>query len=160
MTTPQRTVTVMASLIAFSVVVEGVLLFLLVGKMNPAKPIREETVERTESYQPTDVPPVSHPQARPSAGAVVIAGLVITPLMMLIAVPILALYFLPTIIAFWRGHQSWMAIALLNVLSGSCIGLSCFGMGPLGLGWILALIWSLSGVWSNEHHHYHYTTRP
>jgi hypothetical protein len=156
MTTPQRTVTVMASLIAFSVVVEGVLLFLLVGKMNPAPPVREEVKVPTEDYSPALVQPAAPPQTKPSAGAVIIAGLVITPLMVLIAVPILALYFLPTIIAFWRGHQSWMAIALLNFLSGSCLGLSCFGMGPLGVGWILALIWSLSGVWSNEHHHYHY----
>lgn len=45
------------------------------------------------------------------------------------------LYFLPTIVAFIRGHHSRFGIFLLNFL-----------LGWSGLGWIIALIWSLSPV--------------
>lgn len=48
----------------------------------------------------------------------------------------LLLYFLPAIIAFVRGHQSRIAILLVN-----------FFFGWSGLGWIIALIWSLSRVY-------------
>jgi len=47
----------------------------------------------------------------------------------------MTIYFLPTIIAAARGHQSWPAIAVLN-----------FMLGWTGLCWIAALIWSLTGV--------------
>lgn len=47
----------------------------------------------------------------------------------------LALYFLPTIIAVSRKHQSAGAIIALNILLGWTV-----------LGWIGALIWSLTGV--------------
>ena len=45
------------------------------------------------------------------------------------------LYFLPTIIAFIRGHHSRLGILLLNLF-----------LGWSGLGWIIALIWSLTPV--------------
>jgi hypothetical protein len=45
------------------------------------------------------------------------------------------LYFLPAIIAFMRGHQSRVAILLLNLF-----------LGWSGLGWVIAFIWSLSAV--------------
>ena len=51
------------------------------------------------------------------------------------------IYFLPALIAFARGHQSRVAILLVN-----------FFFGWSGLGWIVALIWSLSAVrhyWAN-----------
>jgi hypothetical protein len=47
----------------------------------------------------------------------------------------LTLYFLPTIIAAARGHQSWLAIAALNSL-----------LGWTGICWIISLVWSLTGV--------------
>jgi Superinfection immunity protein len=45
------------------------------------------------------------------------------------------LYFLPAIVAFARGHHSRIGILLVN-----------FFFGWSGLGWIVALIWSLSPV--------------
>ncbi len=45
------------------------------------------------------------------------------------------LYFLPSIIAFVRGHHSRIGIFLLNFL-----------LGWSGLGWIVAFIWSLTPV--------------
>ena len=45
------------------------------------------------------------------------------------------IYFLPAIIAFVRGHHSRVGIFLLNLL-----------LGWSGLGWIVALIWSLTPV--------------
>jgi hypothetical protein len=45
------------------------------------------------------------------------------------------LYFLPSIVAFIRGHHSRLGIFLLN-----------FFLGWSGLGWIIALIWSLAPV--------------
>ena len=45
------------------------------------------------------------------------------------------LHFIPTVIAFMRGHQSKWAILVLNVL-----------LGWSGIGWIIALVWSLTGV--------------
>jgi ABC-type transport system involved in cytochrome c biogenesis permease component len=46
----------------------------------------------------------------------------------------IALYFLPTIIAFFRGHLSAWAIFALNLL-----------LGWTALGWIVAIVWSLTG---------------
>lgn len=46
----------------------------------------------------------------------------------------LAIYFLPTAIAINRGHMSKGAIFALNLL-----------LGWIGIGWIVALIWSLTG---------------
>ena len=45
------------------------------------------------------------------------------------------LHFIPSVIAFLRDHQSKWAILALNVL-----------LGWSGIGWIAALIWSLTGV--------------
>jgi hypothetical protein len=45
------------------------------------------------------------------------------------------LYFLPTVIAFIRGHHSRLGIFLLN-----------FFLGWSGLGWIIAFVWSLAPV--------------
>lgn len=47
----------------------------------------------------------------------------------------LSLYFIPFIIAGLRRHQSWMAVGALNVF-----------LGWTFLGWIAALVWSLTGV--------------
>jgi len=44
-------------------------------------------------------------------------------------------YFIPTIVAFMRGHHNRWPIAVLNFfLGGTCIG------------WVVALIWSLTVV--------------
>jgi hypothetical protein len=49
---------------------------------------------------------------------------------------LLCMYFLPTIIAVARGHQSSGAIFVLNLI-----------LGVTGIFWFIALVWSLSAVW-------------
>lgn len=44
-------------------------------------------------------------------------------------------YFLPTFIVAWRNHQNSVAIAVLNLLLGWTL-----------LGWVAALVWSLTGI--------------
>lgn len=48
---------------------------------------------------------------------------------------IVVVHFIPTIIAFSRDHPSRWAIFIVNLF-----------FGFTGLGWIIALIWSLIGV--------------
>ena len=43
-------------------------------------------------------------------------------------------YFIPAIIAFYRGHQSVFGVFLLN-----------FFLGWTLVGWVVALVWSVSG---------------
>ena len=43
------------------------------------------------------------------------------------------LHFLPTLIAILRGHHNWFAIFLTNLLLGWTV-----------IGWIIALIWSVT----------------
>lgn len=52
----------------------------------------------------------------------------------LVAIIVIA-YLIPTFIAFIRGHHSRLAILATNVL-----------LGWSAIGWIAALIWSLTGV--------------
>lgn len=44
-------------------------------------------------------------------------------------------YFIPTIVAFKRGHHNRWAIAALN-----------FFLGSTGFGWVASLVWSLTVV--------------
>lgn len=44
-----------------------------------------------------------------------------------------ALYFIPAVVAFLRAHHSKVAILTLNIL-----------LGWTGIGWIVALVWSLA----------------
>lgn len=60
-------------------------------------------------------------------------GLMALPFVVLII--IFVVHFIPTIIAFSRDHQSRWAIFMVNLF-----------FGFTGLGWIIALIWSLTGV--------------
>lgn len=53
---------------------------------------------------------------------------------------LLCMYFLPTIVAVIRGHQSAAAIFVLNLV-----------LGVTGIFWFVALIWSLSAVWRPPH---------
>ena len=46
----------------------------------------------------------------------------------------LALYFIPTIVAFARVHPSRRSIAVVNVLTGWTV-----------LGWVAAFVWALMG---------------
>jgi len=55
--------------------------------------------------------------------------------LILISIAALLLYALPAFIAFRRGHQNAAAILALNLLSGWTF-----------LGWIAALVWSLTAV--------------
>ena len=48
----------------------------------------------------------------------------------------LLVYLAPAVIALLRRHQSVGAIFLLNLL-----------LGWTGIGWLVALIWSFTGVW-------------
>lgn len=72
------------------------------------------------------------------------AGIGITFLILLIVTGAL-FYLLPTFVAVIRGHGSWPAIAVLNIL-----------LGLTGICWIIALIWSFTEVRSREHIHRHY----
>ena len=53
----------------------------------------------------------------------------------LIVAVVMGLYFLPAITAWMRGHHSKWAIIALNILLGWTI-----------IGWVGALIWSLTGT--------------
>ncbi len=53
----------------------------------------------------------------------------------LVMAGIVAGYFLPAIIAGLRSHQSFLAILALNAI-----------LGWTAVGWIIAFIWSLTGV--------------
>lgn len=53
----------------------------------------------------------------------------------LIFAVVFCLYFLPWIIAYRRDHHQYNAIALVNLLLGWTV-----------LGWIAALVWSVSAV--------------
>lgn len=53
----------------------------------------------------------------------------------------LAFYFLPTGIAVLRSHPNVMAILLINFL-----------LGWICLGWIIALVWSVTAIDSNKHY--------
>lgn len=53
----------------------------------------------------------------------------------LIVVCMVLVYFLPTIIAMRREHHSMYAIAFVNT-----------ALGWTGIGWLWALIWSLTGT--------------
>jgi hypothetical protein len=45
----------------------------------------------------------------------------------------LAFYFLPTLVAWWRGHRQLASILLLNLFLGWTV-----------VGWVLALVWCAS----------------
>jgi hypothetical protein len=53
------------------------------------------------------------------------------------------------IIAFWRGHHNHIAILAFNLL-----------LGWLVIGWILALVWSLTEVSPRQQVHVHYHQSP
>lgn len=61
----------------------------------------------------------------------------------------LAFYFTPSVIGFFRKHQNAPAILALN-----------FFLGITGIGWIAALVWSVTEVGSREHRHIHYYEAP
>ncbi len=50
-----------------------------------------------------------------------------------IAVVLIALYFLPTVVAVARGHHNSGSISLVNLL-----------LGWTFIGWVVALVWSVS----------------
>jgi hypothetical protein len=51
----------------------------------------------------------------------------------LIFLLLLALYFLPTIVALLRHHRNALAIFILN-----------FFLGGTGIGWVVALVWAVT----------------
>ena len=50
-----------------------------------------------------------------------------------VTIPLVLVYLLPSFLAIVRGHQSWWAIVALNLVLGWTV-----------IGWIGALIWSLT----------------
>jgi hypothetical protein len=58
-----------------------------------------------------------------------------------LAILIVALYFLPAIIASRRNHHDKNAVFLLNLL-----------LGWTFIGWVLALVWSATGVRKSRQH--------
>ena len=54
---------------------------------------------------------------------------------LLVALILFVLYFVPTIVAFKRGHHNRWPIAVLN-----------FFLGSTCIGWVIALVWSLTVV--------------
>ena len=54
------------------------------------------------------------------------------------AIILIAAYFLPSIVAFSRGHHNAVAITILNLF-----------LGWTFLGWVIALVWSATAVPSN-----------
>jgi hypothetical protein len=53
--------------------------------------------------------------------------------MLAVAISLLIGYWLPSFVAIARGHDSWWVIALFNLFLGWTV-----------LGWIFALVWSLT----------------
>ena len=57
----------------------------------------------------------------------------------------LLFYLIPSFIAYFRGHPNFAPILTVNLL-----------LGWLVIGWIVALVWSLTEVKSRDHHHYYH----
>jgi hypothetical protein len=53
---------------------------------------------------------------------------------LLVFLALIVIYFVPTIVAGRRQHNSWWAIALVNIALGWTL-----------LGWFIAMVWSLTG---------------
>ena len=53
----------------------------------------------------------------------------------LVIIAVLAVYFLPTIVAGWRNHPNGGSIFLLNLL-----------LGWTFIGWVVSLVWSASAI--------------
>ncbi|MFN7948399.1 MAG: superinfection immunity protein [Blastocatellia bacterium] len=75
---------------------------------------------------------VPKPQATPPISADSAAGIGFGLILVLI-LSSLVIYFLPAVIAILRGKQNWFAISALN-----------FFLGWTAIGWIVALVWSLT----------------
>lgn len=130
MTRPQKTIAVMCSFIALAVVAEGILLALLAVKSGPRRP--EQTHETYQTHLPRSESRESGESV--STGAAVAATALSLPVLALYFALGLLFYFIPTFIAFARGHCNRGAIFAVNLF----FGLAC------GLGWFIALIWSLT----------------
>ena len=67
------------------------------------------------------------------------AGAIIGIIILLVLMVIGSLfYFLPAIIAIFRSHQNWGAIAIVNLFFGWTL-----------VGWVIALAWSVTGQGNN-----------
>ena len=62
----------------------------------------------------------------------------------LVAIPCVLFYLIPTIIAIFRGHPNMAAIMAVNFL-----------LGWTFLGWVAALVWSVTAIESRVQMHYH-----
>jgi len=60
-------------------------------------------------------------------------------IVLLLLLPVLMGYCLPTIIAFWRRHPNRYLIAVVNIAGGLT-----------GFGWLLALLWSMHAIHRSE----------
>lgn len=69
--------------------------------------------------------------------AINMLGALFSIIVMIVVVSVsLIFYFLPSIIAFDRRHHNKVAILLFNLI-----------LGPTGLGWVLALVWSAAAIY-------------
>ncbi len=70
------------------------------------------------------------------------AGMIV----LLIVLPfVIAAYFLPTFIAFFRNHPQRFAIAMLNIFAGWTF-----------IAWAASVVWALTAIDAKEHVHHHY----
>lgn len=67
------------------------------------------------------------------------AAIVTLVIFLILCVIGLAIYFLPTGIAMLRNHPNFMAVFLINFL-----------LGWICLGWIVALVWSVTAIDENK----------
>ena len=63
------------------------------------------------------------------------AGIIGLLIILILLVASLGVYFLPTLIAIFRSHHQWGAIAVINVFFGWTF-----------IGWVVALAWSVSAA--------------
>jgi drug/metabolite transporter (DMT)-like permease len=80
----------------------------------------------------------SHGDGGAGAAGALLLILCMTPFM-------LALYFLPSFIAFYRKHHQRYAILMLNMFAAWTV-----------LAWAACLVWAFTAMDSREHVHYHY----
>ncbi len=57
----------------------------------------------------------------------------------------IAVYFLPSFIAFYRDHHQRFAILMLNIFAGWTF-----------IAWAASIVWAFTSIESKEHVHHHY----
>jgi hypothetical protein len=126
---------IVVALLCLGCVGVGLLLLILADSFNGTQPPRERAA--AGDARPADWQAPAEPHAAVNPG-----GMLLT---VALCVAGIVFYILPSVIAFSRGHQNSAAILAVNLLLGCIV-----------LGWIAALVWSLTEVRTRENLHYHY----